>query len=260
MKYRISSGVVVLALAGLGLAALLHDSSVRSEEPKKKGTGTVREAGSGDISTRPPSTTAPAASGSLAQRSAASVGPIAKGASDVGATGAGFQGPDYNDAGELKRPTGYETWVFVGSNLGIEYGDAAAKEKPAEKDKTATKRPGKGANFHNVYLNREAYADYLKTGKFPEKTVLVLDIFKAEEREPRKIVAEGLFPGAHSGLAVAVKLLRLPPRTRRRRQCVGAVLSDAAGKVRREDKAHSFCHPACARRTTISEDRDYDMT
>jgi hypothetical protein len=205
MKYRISSGVVVLALAGAGLAALLHNSNVQSDDTKKKGTGTVREPGSGNNSTRPPSTTAPTASGSLAHRSAASVGPVAKGGSDVGAAGAGFQAPDYNDAGELKRPTGYETWVFVGSNLGIEYGDAAAKEKPAEKEKTETKRPGKGANFHNVYINPEAYAHYLKTGKFPEKTVLVLDIFKAEEREPRKIVAEGLFPGAHSGLAVAVK-------------------------------------------------------
>ncbi|MGE5191328.1 MAG: cytochrome P460 family protein, partial [Deltaproteobacteria bacterium] len=60
-------------------------------------------------------------------------------------------------------------------------------------------------NFHNVYINPEVYAQYVKTGKFPEKTVLVLDIFKAEEREPRKIVAEGLFPGAHAGVAVAVK-------------------------------------------------------
>jgi len=111
--------------------------------------------------------------------------------------------PQYNEAGELKRPAGFETWVFVGSNLGLEYSDAATKEKPPEKNEKNT--PAKGANFHNVYINPEAYAQYVKTGKFPEKTVLVLDIFKAEEREPRKIVSEGLFPGAHAGVAVAVK-------------------------------------------------------
>jgi hypothetical protein len=174
MKCRIASGVVVLALAAAGLAVVVQSSNVRSEE-QKKGAGTAREPGSGDNSTRPP---------------------LAKGGSDV---------LEYNDKGELKRPVGYETWVFVGSNLGIEYGDGAAKDKPAENETTAKKKPGKGANFHNIYINPEAYAHYIKTGKFPEKTVLVLDLFRAEEREPRKIVAEGLFPGAHSGMAVAVK-------------------------------------------------------
>jgi hypothetical protein len=175
---KISSGVVVLVIAGAGLAVVLQNSRARSEEQKKKGTVTVREPGSGDNSTRP------------------SQPPLAKGGSDV---------VEYNDKGELKRPVGYETWIFVGSNLGIEYGDGAAKDKPAERETNEKKKPGKGANFHNIYINPEAYAHYLKSGKFPEKTVLVLDIFKAEEREPRKIVAEGLFPGAHSGMAVAVK-------------------------------------------------------
>src|SRR5579872_3842997 len=32
--------------------------------------------------------------------------------------------PQYTSQGELKRPIGYETWVFVGSNIGLEYGDA----------------------------------------------------------------------------------------------------------------------------------------
>jgi len=177
MKCQISSGVVVLSLAAAGLALVIQNAKVRCEEPKKTGTGTVRDTGSGNDATRPPQP------------------PLAKGGS----------GPEYNEKGELKRPVGYETWVFVGSNLGIEYGDGAAKDKPAEKKTSEKKRPDKGANFHNVYINPEAYARYIETGTFPEKTVFVLDIFKAEEREPRKVVAEGLFPGAHSGTAVAVK-------------------------------------------------------
>jgi hypothetical protein len=111
-------------------------------------------------------------------------------------------GPQYNDKGELKRPSGFESWVFVGSNLGLEYSDDVTKPRPAEKD--APKKV-KAGNFHNVYINPEAYAEYVKSGKFPEKTVLVLDIFKAEEREARNIVSEGLFPGPPAGLAVAVK-------------------------------------------------------
>ncbi|MGE5191739.1 MAG: hypothetical protein ACM3U2_04510, partial [Deltaproteobacteria bacterium] len=61
--------------------------------------------------------------------------------------------PQYNEAGELMRPAGFETWVFVGSNLGLEYSDDATKEKPTEKKEKS--RPAKGANFHNVYINPE---------------------------------------------------------------------------------------------------------
>ncbi len=160
MKRRICSVTGVVALAGLVLAvASLHDSALRSAEPRAKTT--------------------------------------------AGEPARSATGPQYNEAGELKRPAGFETWVFVGSNLGLEYGDAAVKEKPAQKEEKS--RPGRGANFHNVYVNPEAYAEYVKTGKFPQKTVLVLDIFKAEEREPGKIVSEGLFPGEHTGMAAAVK-------------------------------------------------------
>jgi len=109
-------------------------------------------------------------------------------------------GPQYTDKGELKRPTGFETWVFVGSNIGVEYSDDVSKVPPPKKE-----RDKKVGNFHNVYMNPEAYATYVKTGKFPEKTVLVLDIFKAIDREPKNVVSEGLFPGDRSGLAVAVK-------------------------------------------------------
>jgi hypothetical protein len=108
--------------------------------------------------------------------------------------------PQYTDKGELKRPTGFETWVFVGSNIGLEYSNDVSKARPPRKDQD--KPIG---NFHNVYINPEAYATFMKAGKFPDKTVLVLDIFKSREREPRNIVSEGLFPGDPAGIAVAVK-------------------------------------------------------
>src|SRR4029077_3052609 len=82
-------------------------------------------------------------------------------------------GPQYTAQGELKRPMGYETWVFFGSNLGLEYSDDASKAKPPATDREKKSKTG---NFHNVYINPEAYAHYVKTGTFPENTVLILDI------------------------------------------------------------------------------------
>lgn len=127
-----------------------------------------------------------------------------------GPVGGADTSPQYNDAGELKLPTDFQTWVFVGSNLGIEYGDDANQPaKKTDKKKEAEKKdPAKKAkvgNFHNVYINPEAYAEYVKSGKFPEKTVLVLDIYKAEAGDAASIVSEGLFPGKQTGIAVAVK-------------------------------------------------------
>lgn len=119
-------------------------------------------------------------------------------------------GPEYNAQGELKLPDDYRTWVFVGSNLGIEYGDDATQpakkdSKPKEAPKADAAKKAKTGNFHNVYINPEAYAEYLKSGKFPEKTVLVLDIYKAEAGDSKSILSEGLFPGKQTGIAVAVK-------------------------------------------------------
>lgn len=115
--------------------------------------------------------------------------------------------PEYNEKGELKLPADFYSWVFVGANLGIEYGDALKAEAdppqpPAAKG--ADKSPYSG-NFHNIYINPEAYAHYVRTGKFPEKTMLVLDIYKADEGEPKSIVSQGRYPGKQSGVAMAVK-------------------------------------------------------
>ncbi|HLJ09819.1 MAG TPA: cytochrome P460 family protein [Planctomycetaceae bacterium] len=109
--------------------------------------------------------------------------------------------PQYTADGELKRPTDYRTWVFVGANMGLEYRDDDAKDPPPRKDQAHVKV----GNFHNVYINPESYRHYMKTGEFPQKTMLVLDIYKGEKGDPKSVVAEGLFPGNESGFAMAVK-------------------------------------------------------
>ena len=57
--------------------------------------------------------------------------------------------PQYTAAGDLLTPTGFETWVFVGSNLGLDYKHdlpvtTALENAHAEKQV-----------FHNIYINRK---------------------------------------------------------------------------------------------------------
>ena len=111
--------------------------------------------------------------------------------------------PRYNAQGELLRPDGYRTWVFVGADLGLDYSQRndQSLDHPQKKDETSDdERP-----FHNVYIDRAAYENYARTGEFPDKTVLVLELFELRRKEPRQIVTRGLYEGNRVALEVAVK-------------------------------------------------------
>jgi hypothetical protein len=60
--------------------------------------------------------------------------------------------PQYTPDGQLKVPQGFETWVFVGSNLGLAY-----KEELPVTTKVEAARANQ-QQFHNIYINPEAYA------------------------------------------------------------------------------------------------------
>src|SRR5262245_60933855 len=115
-------------------------------------------------------------------------------------------GPEYAAKGALKRPADFRTWVFVGANLGLSYHKDAAKE-PREADRPRAAAPG---NLHNVYIRPESYEQYLKTGQFPDQTVLVMDVYEAKERDAKGIVSAGFFPGAQRRIEVAVKNAKRP--------------------------------------------------
>ena len=69
----------------------------------------------------------------------------------------------------LVRPEGYREWIFVGSSLGLAY------------SKTPDQSPGRNPElYHNVYINPSSYREYAKTGKFPEGTVMVLELARSE--------------------------------------------------------------------------------
>ena len=75
--------------------------------------------------------------------------------------------PAFTSAGQLVRPLDYRSWVFVTSGLGMSYGPA----QPAA---------GQPPLFDNVFVTREAYAAFLRSGTWPDKTMFILEGRRAE--------------------------------------------------------------------------------
>jgi hypothetical protein len=112
--------------------------------------------------------------------------------------------PQYTADGQLKLPVGFETWVFVGSNLGLAYKEEMPANTALESLRATQQQ------FHNIYINPEAYAYFVANKEFPDKTVLVMDVFTAPDREPKNVLTAGFYNGRQIGLQVAVKNLNRP--------------------------------------------------
>lgn len=69
----------------------------------------------------------------------------------------------------LLRPEGYREWVFVGSSLGLAYSQTPGQNQARNPEL-----------YHNVYINPSSYREYAKTGKFPDGTVMVLELARPE--------------------------------------------------------------------------------
>jgi predicted anti-sigma-YlaC factor YlaD len=92
----------------------------------------------------------------------------------------------------LLRPDRYREWVFVGSSIGLSYSDNVAA--------TGSQSP---KFFENVYINPAAYRKYAETGKFPEGTVMILELARSEEKnEPR---LQGMYEKEFVALEASVK-------------------------------------------------------
>src|SRR5262245_55653198 len=67
----------------------------------------------------------------------------------------------FDSDGKMKLPTGYRSWVFGGAPLtpnGLNNGKANFPE------------------YHHVYVEKKNVDAYLKTGEFPEGTVIVKEL------------------------------------------------------------------------------------
>jgi hypothetical protein len=69
----------------------------------------------------------------------------------------------------LVRPSDYREWIFLSSGLGMTYGPNA----PAA---------GSPLRFDNVYVNPSSYREFLRSGTWPDGTVLVLEIRESESK------------------------------------------------------------------------------
>ena len=69
--------------------------------------------------------------------------------------------PAYNKDGAMLFPKRYREWVFLSSGVDMSYNPTAQ----------ASGHP----TFDNVFVNHEAYAQFVQTGTWPDKTVLVLE-------------------------------------------------------------------------------------
>jgi Cytochrome P460 len=107
-----------------------------------------------------------------------------------------IDGPTYTGEGRLIRPLDYREWVYVTSGLGMTYG-------PAQQ---AGNRP---PLFDNVFVNRTSYREFLSTGAWPDKTMFVLEIRRADENV--SINNGGRTQGAMAAMEAAVKDLKRFP-------------------------------------------------
>jgi hypothetical protein len=72
--------------------------------------------------------------------------------------------PRYTADGQLTLPSDYREWIFLSSGLGMTYqqpGAPGMQMAPA---------------FTNVFVNPAAYRTFVSTGKWPDKTMLILEI------------------------------------------------------------------------------------
>ena len=95
-------------------------------------------------------------------------------------------GPTYVNGTNLVRPANYREWVFIGSGLGMTY-DASAG----------------GTTFTNVFVNPAAYRGFMSTGRWPDRSVFVLE-FRASATEAPPNTA-GRFQTRLVGLEAEVK-------------------------------------------------------
>jgi hypothetical protein len=100
-------------------------------------------------------------------------------------------GPRYTGTA-LVRPADYREWVFLSSGLGLTYQPPAVNAPPP--------------TFGNVFVNPSSYRSFMRTGKWPDKTIFVLE-FRNSDSEPDKA---GRFQTGLAAVEAEVKDSRFP--------------------------------------------------
>jgi hypothetical protein len=88
----------------------------------------------------------------------------------------------------MLRPAGYREWTFVTSGFDMSYTAGMQMD---------------GHTFDNVFVNPSAYRAFVQTGRWPDKTVLVLE--HRDGRQKGSINQSGSFQTGLSDIEVHVK-------------------------------------------------------
>lgn len=99
-------------------------------------------------------------------------------------------GQEYTSDGQLKLPENYRQWIYLTTGFDMSY--------------TAGASAMDHHMFDNVFVNPEAYKAFTETGTWPDKTMLALEVRKAEGKG--SINQKGNFQGGEvMGLEVHVR-------------------------------------------------------
>ena len=95
---------------------------------------------------------------------------------------------EFTPDGKLKRPVGYRQWIYVGASVtpnDLNGGKALFPE------------------FHAIFIDPESFAEYEKTGKFRDGTVLINELSSVGSMKAPS--GNGYFQGEFTGLEATIK-------------------------------------------------------
>ncbi len=95
--------------------------------------------------------------------------------------------PSYTSSGELLRPGNYREWIYLSSGMDMSYSPMAMDHHM----------------FTNVFVPQAAYREFLKSGKWPDKTMFVVE--ERMSSSTGSINKAGQFQTGLMGIGVEVK-------------------------------------------------------
>jgi hypothetical protein len=110
-------------------------------------------------------------------------------------------GPRYTNGTNLVRPAEYREWIFLSSGLDMAY------NPPPGATPASGSRPERHT-FTNVFVNPSSYRSFMQTGKWPDRTIFVLEARGSDSEA--SINKAGRFQTVFTGLEAEVKDSRFP--------------------------------------------------
>jgi cytochrome P460 len=96
--------------------------------------------------------------------------------------------PVFTSDGKLKLPADYREWAYVSTGLGMSYRDNNVGRQPV---------------FDNVFVQRDAYRDFIRTRVWPNRTMFILELRHASDHG--SILKDGRFQSDVASVEASVK-------------------------------------------------------